>query len=342
MKIFFIALLVFFYCKAEENKIVIVTDAEPDDLLALMILIPKFRERIAFIGTTLLDTNARKTRVQELLELLGVSTIPVYAGMTKSQKDYPNNLSTKAILSYTGFEASKQEFREELHNALMGLEKPTTILLLTAATDVAYYLESRRNECALDIIMMGGSNPDGFASFNWDMDTEAANTVMSGRYKNVKVTLISSSAYAKNLNQNFDEGNAEGIINYIKRRKEEAVFKYLLKASGSWNNHITNTYPPLHRLEKFGPYQFCNADVIAAIELLHPGDVSDYEHVKYTFEERKDHHKVVVIRTNDKLSPVLERTRFYKKEELIKHVVDYLRQVRNSSAEYGQSSQHLR
>ena len=80
--------------------IVVITDMEPDDRIALHLLVALFPERVSLIGTTVMHSYRKKVLAERLMRQLNMSHIPVIQGSGGYAEDYPEIASSRAGREY--------------------------------------------------------------------------------------------------------------------------------------------------------------------------------------------------------------------------------------------------
>ena len=97
-----------------KRNLIVVTDMEPDDRMALNFLIGKMKPRLKFIGTTVMNARRKASLVENMMESLGVSGsphyvpkqsylnsnhVPVYVGSGGTADQYPDISSSRVSSS---------------------------------------------------------------------------------------------------------------------------------------------------------------------------------------------------------------------------------------------------
>ena len=73
------------------RRIIVITDLEPDDRMALHLLAARFRApEIAFVGTTVMHAGRKALLARRLLGQLGLAEVPVFSGPGGEAGDYPD------------------------------------------------------------------------------------------------------------------------------------------------------------------------------------------------------------------------------------------------------------
>jgi inosine-uridine nucleoside N-ribohydrolase len=103
----------FIHQSLQHKNLVIITDMEPDDHIAIALVLAngQLRERLRFIGTTLFNAKQKAEAVKYMLAGTSLSEIPVFVGTSQPPEGYPHLRS---------LEPAKQFAREEMNeNARM-------------------------------------------------------------------------------------------------------------------------------------------------------------------------------------------------------------------------------
>jgi hypothetical protein len=85
------------------KKVIVITDMEPDDRLALQVLAAKYKpEDVAFVGSAVLDSRRKAILVRRLLDQIGLASVPVYQGQGGEASKYYPMASSAAAVTYEG------------------------------------------------------------------------------------------------------------------------------------------------------------------------------------------------------------------------------------------------
>lgn len=82
------------------TPIVVITDMEPDDRIALHLLVALFPKRVTLIGTTVMHSYRKKVLAARLMQQLNMAHIPVVQGSGGYADNYPEITSSRAGREY--------------------------------------------------------------------------------------------------------------------------------------------------------------------------------------------------------------------------------------------------
>lgn len=324
--------------------VVVITDWEPDDVIALHLLAGGVEaRRIVLVGTTVLHAGRKALLARRLFDQLGLERVPVVAGSGGSPASYPDFPSTRAARTWDAEAAgrvppdlsspaaaaprSSSALADRLVQVLQerdGVE----IVLLAPPTDLVAALRRlpARRRAVHRIHVMGGwsdgpANGQGerprWTTYNWTMAPADSRELM--RLTDVPVTLYSSHV----LKEAFEGGS-------VNARRAPAIFAALdraadrlasvaewAKASRRWDEHVMVTIPALAGV--IGPHagrQFTPADPAVVLGLLAPEIVTASHGVRVDIDPAATHEgrgfRVAVtpdprshVRAVDSLDPVL-------------------------------------
>ncbi|KAI1699747.1 hypothetical protein DdX_17131 [Ditylenchus destructor] len=91
------------YKLSQERNVILITDMEPDDRIALLVASINIAHRILFIGTTLMNSQRKAALVRHQLSFFknGMQKVEVFAGSGGKPADFRLEIgSNKAGLSY--------------------------------------------------------------------------------------------------------------------------------------------------------------------------------------------------------------------------------------------------
>jgi hypothetical protein len=280
------------------SKLVVITDLEPDDRIAIHILSANFEpDRFAFFGTTVLNTQYKKTLTEQILEEVGLKNIPVYSGEQKSSKDYfPVFQSSLPAINYSNndsiseltnsiFPSGDSELTNKIYSLLKTSQQnsiafivlaPTTELIKAIAKDKS--LVSKISA----IHIMGEWNIDRasgklYTTYNWNMDGEASKELLM--LKNVKIFLYSSDMIK--ILQNYNSGSinpqtAPGVWKTIDSLSHRLPsLSHFLSAQFNWNiniaEYLKTKNPGLaNTIKSFTEKQFTPADAFVTVGIINP------------------------------------------------------------------------
>ena len=178
--------------------IIIDTDPGIDDALAIALAVRSSVLRVLAVTTVYGNAPVARTarNAAHLLERMGVSSIPVYAGATRplvrelavaAETHGEEGLGHAAIpAEVTPGRAPRVEAPQALVQLLAGAEQPVTLVALGPLTNLALALALDREACSRsvhEIVWMGGSagapgNTTPVSEFNAWCDPEAARCVL--------------------------------------------------------------------------------------------------------------------------------------------------------------------
>ena len=290
----------------DQNWIVL-TDLEPDDRLALIVLSRTLpRSKILAVGANLLNAPAKALRTRTLLDQLGWDTVPVLTGNGGAAADYPDLASNAAARSFEHHDAvgalSSDQTQAFIQDALSRAEregKRLNFLVLSPGTDLANAILSQgQRDSALEVIrrvvMVGGwvevpnpAGPELRSTYNTNMDPWSTRLI----FEHLNVELVSSHL----IKPTFGGGsvnavNAPGVVEAVAQSLHPAVAD-LRDAGLRWDRHLIATIPALAAV--VGPHagrQFTPADVVAAALVTDPELSTRVEEVGLTLDvhERTD------------------------------------------------------
>ena len=143
---------------AQAREVIVITDLEPDDRIALLLVAARLQPaEILLLGTSVMHAGRKRLPVKQLLDQLGLSKVPVIQGSGGDADDYPEIASSKAVRTYAdegkgllpdselaridsdtsrSSDALSEAIRDQLHR-----HPGTEILLLAPPTDLVKALE---------------------------------------------------------------------------------------------------------------------------------------------------------------------------------------------------------
>lgn len=285
----------------EKHRLVILTDMEPDDRMALQLAAGMFSNaEILLVGTSVKHTGLKKMLAGRLLDQIGLTRVRVAAGTGGESGDYVPISGTAAARSYEKEGAgilvesirqdilnmphSSHELKDELKQ-IFETEDNLTLVVMSPAPDLEAVLEGndRYLKKIKEAVLMGGwvdvpateTTPAAKrTTYNWNMAPEASSRLLQ-RLAGAKVrTTLWSSHVVK---PHFKGGSVNrdthpAIIAEWKRLAYRvASFQEHAIAGKNWDAHLVSKIPPLAKV--IGPYQgeqFTPADPIAMLAVLHP------------------------------------------------------------------------
>ncbi|KAL3116586.1 hypothetical protein niasHT_001333 [Heterodera trifolii] len=289
----------------EETKdLVVITDMEPDDRIALAIIASQLAKRVLAIGTTLLHAERKAALARHALIGTALEGAQVYVGSGGTSEDYPKMKSTEAARTYGDKEGKgiledevldmlnekkhcpgveENEFQNYLKDLLLKRKNGLKIqfLVLAPPTDLTAVLcQNRELASAIgEIHLMGGWNKcdekkDAIprSSFNVNMDGAATARLLQMANNNaVKVVLYSAHVLAEQFGGgSVNRDNFLKLIEMIKHSKAPCI-KAFRTAGKSWDTNLVQCYKKLEGI--VGPYageQFTPADPITVLGFMKP------------------------------------------------------------------------
>ena len=184
------------------RKIAIITDSEPDDIVALHLMASHYNpSQIALLGTTIMHAGRKKVLARRFMNQLGFNSVPVYQGSGGDKKAYYDTASSrpartnqnegKGILLKEQLKTisrsphSKEELQVNIRKLLEGAEESTIdFFLLAPPTDLATVLKETPDlkERIGTIYVMGGWVDDR-TTYNWNMDPFSIKTILQIQIK---------------------------------------------------------------------------------------------------------------------------------------------------------------
>jgi inosine-uridine nucleoside N-ribohydrolase len=282
---------------AQTRSLIVITDMEPDDRMALMLLAVEFPADIVFVGTTGMHAGLKQVLAGQLLSRLGVGGIPVIQGSGGTADSYPDIASSRAAREYRDEGAgllpadtlakikhdmprSSDELRWAIRDLLWGHDG-VEIVLLAPPTDLVDVLET---EPALrakigHIYMMGGWSQKAGESgervrrstYNWNMAPEASAKLMA--MTAIPMTLYSSDVIkAAFAGGSITKDSFPEIIDELREgRCRVPAFAEFLSAAAHWNHHVMATIPALKTvIGDNADHQFTPADPVVVVGMARP------------------------------------------------------------------------
>ena len=305
--IFSIFVLTAFDVSAKGRKIVILTDIEPDDRIALHLLAANFLpEEILLIGTTVMNAAEKRVLVQRLMRQLGFGSVPVAQGTGFYPSDYPEIQATKPARNFLGegkgilssqelnelmnVPRTSMEFQQRLQSVLEQNED-VEFLVLAPPTDLVAVLEMRPDlkRKIKHIGFMGGwSEVKDEAgqlirrlTYNGNMEPLHTNSTRKlMKMEDLPITVFSFHAIKLAFpERSINPGNYPDVWNIIDRVKLNKIsLQETSMASALWDQHILEslppTMPPTHPLKvaltQYQGRQFAPADPLVVAAMLDP------------------------------------------------------------------------
>ncbi len=270
--------------------LVIITDMEPDDRIAMMLASDLFADRMVMVGTSVRHAGRKRDLAARALRQDALENILVVQGSGGAAEDYPDVISTRparlyqnegkgilsddALRNYRLAPRSSTASADALINRLAGHEQ-VEIIALAPLTDLAAAL-AMRPDLAKRIsrlhIMGGWTLRKGIkrTSYNWTMDAAAANQILA--LKGVPIYLHSSHVFKREfIGGSLNTANAPRVIKALLAAHEKSAnIRDFSIAAQSWDHHVIRLIPALaERIKPHAGQQFSPSDpftVLAAAD----------------------------------------------------------------------------
>ena len=281
---------------ASPRNLVVITDLEPDDRIAIHLLRAAFEpDEFRFFGTTVMHAGRKAALVRRLLDQLGMSSVPVYQGTGGNPSDYPDIASSRAARMYqregrglltdaelaqvTASPPSSGELRTAIGRLLRQSKDIEFVMLAPPVDLMAVLTETPELASSIKHIhLMGGwaeaktpAGPALFTTYNWNMAPAPSAALL--KLKNVPMTLYSSHM----IKPSFNGGSINGtnspqlmaLLESLKAKLPSLVDQE--KAGTSWDSHLIEQIPPLANVIGccIGK-QFTPADPIVVVGMIDP------------------------------------------------------------------------
>uniref|UniRef100_A0A915DRJ3 Inosine/uridine-preferring nucleoside hydrolase domain-containing protein n=1 Tax=Ditylenchus dipsaci TaxID=166011 RepID=A0A915DRJ3_9BILA len=260
-----------------KRNVIIITDMEPDDRIALAVVAARMADKVLFVGTSVMNAERKAALAQKQFALFdSMKHVPVFAGTGGGKK--VDITSTKAgesysqegthILSAEELEQYSKEKTPKAKNYAQEALKSTfkiasnkgikvKILLLAPPSDLVEFIEDEKyRETIEHIHIMGGwmevkGSDEKHSTYNVNMDVNSSAKLMEYG-KEISMTLYSSHAIKSAVWENcstenrgkkaFPEGsinskNCPQLIEMI-FDKQVTCLKPIQIATKSWDNHL--------------------------------------------------------------------------------------------------------
>jgi inosine-uridine nucleoside N-ribohydrolase len=296
---------------AQSRDLLVITDMEPDDRIALMLLAAEFPTDILSVGTTGLHAGRKQVLAARFLDRVGLAGIPVIQGSGGEAASYPAIASSRAAREYRSegsgllpkaelvainrnMPRSSERLSQAIRDALRRHDD-IEIVLLAPATDLVHALvaEPSLQARVRHIHMMAGwlrkTTPSGEVvrrtTYNWNMDPDAGAKLIS--MKSVPMTLYSSHT----IKSSFSGGSINNesfpavIGELASARCRVPVFESFLIAANSWDHHLMEKIPPLRTI--IGDHagrQFTPADPVVVVGMSRPDFITKARSVDITID----------------------------------------------------------
>ncbi len=296
----------------DTTPIVIITDMEPDDRIALHLLISLFPERVNLIGTTVMHSYRKMVLAERLLQQLNMAHIPVSQGSGGTANDYPDVVSSRAGREYdlegagildrsTLRNIAKQartskNFQTELRR-ILNSNQSVEIILLAPPTDLTALLEESP-ELATHISrvhVMGGwtevkqsTGAELRTTYNWNMDPIASKQLLM--FDALPITIYSSHVLHVSFpTRSIQRANYPKLIEQLESSSKRlpSIAEFFI-AGSSWDNHLMDRIPALEKAigrENAGR-QFGPADPAVVVGAFAPEAIKKRTLVKVRLDEK--------------------------------------------------------
>jgi inosine-uridine nucleoside N-ribohydrolase len=287
------------WAEGPARELVVITDLEPDDRIALLLVAARFEPaEIRLVGTSGMHAGRKMRLLRQLLGQLGLGKVPAIQGSGGRADDYPDIASSRAARTYTdegerllpdselatidaGLPRSSDDLSKAIHKQLRR-NAGTEILLLAPPTDLIKALEA---DPALanrigHIHLMGGwtqsARADGGTllrtSYNWNMAPSAAARLME--LDGIPMTLYASDLVkASFAGGSINPENSPEVMATLQalRDTQPAVASFFV-AADSWDRHVMRSIPALRKVigANVGQ-QFTPADPMVVVGMTTPG-----------------------------------------------------------------------
>jgi len=271
--------------------LVVITNMEPDDRIALHLVAALFPDRLTLVGTTVMHSYRKKLLAERLLLQLGLGRVPVAQGSGGYASRYPNIESSAAARAYdhegTGIlekqtlldanahVRSSSDLQMELQK-ILSENQQVEFFILAPPTDLVTVLDDFPDlaEHVSHIHLMGGWVDTGIAperelrtTYNWNMDPTSSAKLLSLR--DVSITLYSSHTIKNQFaGGSVQRANYPDIIALLDDNAGSLPsIAETIVSSASWDNHVMNRIPALENVigRDNAGRQFSPADPIVVI-----------------------------------------------------------------------------
>lgn len=292
--------------------IVVITDMEPDDRIALHLLAALFPERVSLIGTTVMHSYRKKLLAERLMQQLDMAHVPVVQGSGGYADDYPDIASSRAGREYdlegthildqsvledmAGQARSSKQLQVELRR-ILSTNQHVEIFVLAPPTDLSALLEEAPElaDHIARVHLMGGwvavERPGGTelrTTYNWNMAPRASKQLLANPA--FPITLYSSHVVKRSFSGgSLQRATFPGLIELLELSSERlpSVAETFM-AGSSWDNHLMDRIPELEDVigrENAG-MQFSPADPTVIVGAFAPEFIRKRTPVKVRLDER--------------------------------------------------------
>uniref|UniRef100_A0A914H846 Inosine/uridine-preferring nucleoside hydrolase domain-containing protein n=1 Tax=Globodera rostochiensis TaxID=31243 RepID=A0A914H846_GLORO len=247
------------------QNLVIITDMEPDDRIALaMVAASELAQRVLAIGTTVLNAERKAALARHALQETALAGVAVYAGTGGTANDYPEMKSTKAAREYGDQEGKDILEQDVLDNALLNRDDGNSEL---ARAIGHVHLMGGWNE------IKGRTRSSTIlrSSYNVNMDGRAsAQLLKMASEGDVQVTLYSSHVIAKHGLGSINGKRFPRLIEMIKESQAPCIQAFRT-AGLHWDLNLFTPADPLTVLGLLTP-ELIKATESVQVEVIIPDE----------------------------------------------------------------------
>jgi hypothetical protein len=292
--------------------VVVITDMEPDDRIALHLVIALFPKRTVLIGTTVMHSYRKKLLAERLMHQLKFTHVPVIQGSGGQADDYPDIASSRAGREYdlegthilerralremANHARSSKQLQIELRR-ILSTNQSVEIIVLAPPTDLATILDESPELAGhiSRVHLMGGwveiERPNGIelrSTYNWNMDPQASRNLLES--PTFPITLYSSHA----VKRHFSGGSLQrttfpNLIEMLEASSERlpSVAETCI-AGSSWDNHLMDRIPELENVlgRKNAGMQFSPADPVVVVGAFAPALIKTRTPIRVRLDEQ--------------------------------------------------------
>jgi hypothetical protein len=280
-----------------DTALIVVTDMEPDDRIALQVLAAHVHpDRIAVAGTTVLHAGLKLDLARRLFDQIRYTTAPLYQGHGGEPDAYqPHVRSTAPARSYRdeGKGILSDAVLDQLRTAprasdalalairrqLLEARRPSEIILLAPPTDLLSALDGMSGEERARALrnlrrihVMGGWSTarDGTlrTTYNWSMAPRESRALMA--LEGVDIVLYSSHAILPVFQGSVNRDTAPWLWSVVERlTPTSASLGDGLIAQRSWDQVVVDHYPEVgDQIARYAGHQFTPADPFVMVGAL--------------------------------------------------------------------------
>lgn len=283
------------------RNIVLITDMEPDDRIAINIISSRLGNRLLFAGSTVMNAPRKAFLIRQQFALVGLENVPVYTGTGGLTSDYVDISSSRAARSYEQEgktvipepelkrlndpqgRRSSNDLKIHLKPALSEASQNGTkldFLMLAPPTDLVAVLEANPElKSAIGHIhVMGGwvdvknaqtGEVEKRTTYNWNMAPEASRKLMA--MSDIPMTLYSSHTIkAAFAGGSINTQNAPDLVSILENSDTQAM-EVFRRAAQSWDHHLMEKIPALQNvIGANAGKQFTPADPLVVVGMINP------------------------------------------------------------------------